>query len=139
MGYKTPKSTSQIADIGSRLRRLRKQQGLTQADLARQIGIQQSDLSRMESGEYRVSLDNLVKLLAVFDLKLADFFGAAARQQPAPVVQRLTHEDMHTLHLLRQLSPEARREVQEFIDFKVRREQVERRSRNARLDSEVGS
>jgi transcriptional regulator with XRE-family HTH domain len=53
----------QVATIGGRLRRLRKERNLTQAELARQIGIQQSDLSRMEKGEYRVSLDNLVKIL----------------------------------------------------------------------------
>ena len=29
----------------------------------------------MEKGEYRVSLDNLFKILGVFDLDLADFFG----------------------------------------------------------------
>ena len=29
----------------------------------------------MEKGEYRVSLDNLFKILAIFDLDLADFFG----------------------------------------------------------------
>ena len=66
MAQKVQIGTFEVAAVGSRLRRLRKERGLTQAELARQIGIQQSDLSRMEKGEYRVSLDNLFKILGVF-------------------------------------------------------------------------
>ncbi len=130
--------TSEVAAIGSRLRRLRKERGLTQAELARQIGIQQSDLSRMEKGEYRVSLDNLFKILGVFDLDLADFFGqqkmsAAVENQP------LSREDMKILHLLRELSPEGRAEVQEFLEFKLRKERQARRSLGGRRSGENGS
>jgi transcriptional regulator with XRE-family HTH domain len=128
---KTHTETPPTATIGSRLRRLRKERKLTQAELARQIGIQQSDLSRMEQGEYRVSLDNLFKILRVFDLQIAEFFA----EYPAATqtVQRpLSHADMQVLHLLRQLSPEARQEVQAFIEFKLRRERIERRALEAR-------
>ncbi len=111
----------QVASIGSRLRRLRKERHLTQAELARQIGIQQSDLSRMEKGEYRVSLDNLFKILGVFDLQISEFFGEQAGR-PALARRPLSHADMQLLHLLRELDPEARHEVQEFIEFKVRRQ-----------------
>ncbi len=130
--------TSEVAAVGSRLRRLRKERGLTQAELARQIGIQQSDLSRMEKGEYRVSLDNLFKILGVFDLDLADFFGeqqAKAEQAQQP----LSRQDMQVLHLLRELSPEGRAEVQEFLEFKLRKERQERRSLGARRSRENGS
>lgn len=124
-------TTPQVAVIGSRLRRLRKEHNLTQADLARQIGIQQSDLSRMEKGEYRVSLDNLFKILGAFDLEISDFFGEqpdAGNANSRP----LSHEDMQLLHLLRELSPEAREEVQQFVEFKVRRERTEHRANQAR-------
>jgi len=124
-------STPQVAVIGSRLRRLRKEHNLTQADLARQIGIQQSDLSRMEKGEYRVSLDNLFKILGAFDLEISDFFGEQSEAASADS-RPLSHEDMQLLHLLRELSPEAREEVQQFVEFKVRRERTERRASRAR-------
>jgi hypothetical protein len=130
--------TPEVAAIGSRLRRLRKERGLTQAELARQIGIQQSDLSRMEKGEYRVSLDNLFKILGVFDLDLADFFGdqqSAAEEKKLP----LSKQDMKVLHLLRELSPEGRAEVQEFLEFKLRKERQERRSLKARRSGERSS
>lgn len=136
--HRTPQPVTEVASIGGRLRRLRKERGLTQSDLARQIGIQQSDLSRMEQGEYRVSLDNLVKILAVFDVNVADFFRPAAAE-PHPTHQPLTSQDMHAFQLLRQLSPEGRLEVQEFLEFKVRREAVERRAREAGERSRFGS
>lgn len=124
--YNAQSGSSQVAAVGSRLRKLRKERGVTQADLARQIGIQQSDLSRMEKGEYRVSLDTLFKILAVFNLDLAHFFGdqptKAEEQQP------LSQHDMQILHQLRDLSPAARAEVQEFLEFKLRKERQERRT-----------
>ena len=138
MAQKTQIGTPEVAAIGSRLRRLRKERGLTQAELARQIGIQQSDLSRMEKGEYRVSLDNLFKILGVFDLDLADFFAereSAAAQHHQP----LSRQDMKILHLLRELSPEGRAEVQEFLEFKLRKERQERRSLGNRRSGENGS
>ncbi len=138
MAEKTQIGSIAADAIGSRLRRLRKERGLTQAELARQIGIQQSDLSRMEKGEYRVSLDNLFKILAVFDLDLADFFGdqkAVSEQARQP----LSRHDMKILHLLRELSPEGRDEVQEFLEFKLRKERQERRRLNTRRSGENGS
>jgi transcriptional regulator with XRE-family HTH domain len=138
VAQKSQIGTTEVAAIGSRLRRLRKERGLTQAELARQIGIQQSDLSRMEKGEYRVSLDNLFKILGVFDLDLADFFGdqqSTSDQERLP----LSRQDMKVLHLLRELSPEGRAEVQEFLEFKLRKERQERRSLKARRTGENGS
>jgi transcriptional regulator with XRE-family HTH domain len=137
MAQKTHFGTTEVAAIGSRLRRLRKERGLTQAELARQIGIQQSDLSRMEKGEYRVSLDNLFKILGVFDLDLADFFGSDHRTAEQ-TQQPLSREDMKILHLLRELSPEGRAEVQEFLEFKLRKERQERRGLGRQRSGENG-
>jgi len=138
MAQKTQIATTEVAAIGSRLRELRKERALTQAELARQIGIQQSDLSRMEKGEYRVSLDNLFKILGVFDLDLADFFGTK-QETKARELQPLSREDMKILHLLRELSPGGRAEVQEFLEFKLRKERQEQRSLGARRSGENGS
>jgi transcriptional regulator with XRE-family HTH domain len=138
MAQKAQLSSPQVAAVGSRLRELRKSRGLTQAELARQIGIQQSDLSRMEKGEYRVSLDTLFKILAVFDLELAAFFD----EEPTEVEkqQPLSRQDMQILHMLRELSPHGRAEVQEFLEFKLRKERQERRALTSRLRSgEQGS
>ena len=135
VAHKALPTSPQVAAIGSRLRELRKERGLTQAELARQIGIQQSDLSRMEKGEYRVSLDKLFKILGVFDLELADFFRDDAIDNSA-AQQPLSQQDMQILHMLRELSPKGRAEVQEFLEFKLRRERQERRTLSHRRSRE---
>lgn len=40
----------------------RKEQNITQAELARRVGTQKSNISRLESGNYNPSLDFLVKV-----------------------------------------------------------------------------
>lgn len=132
-------SNHQVATIGSRLRRLRKERSLTQAELARQIGIQQSDLSRMEKGEYRVSLDNLFKILSVFDIQVAEFFSGAQADPAASGQRPLSHEDMQLLHMLRELAPDEREEVQQFVEFKVRRARTERRAKEAKRSNGGGT
>ena len=128
----------QAATIGSRLRKLRKERKLTQAELARQIGIQQSDLSRMEKGEYRVSLDNLFKILSVFDLQVSEFF-ADHLERSHHARQPLSQRDMQILHMIRELGPESRQEIEEFIEFKVRRQRSDRRAADARKSNGAGS
>jgi transcriptional regulator with XRE-family HTH domain len=137
MGRKLHNPSALAASVGGRLRKLRKQRHLTQAELARQIGIQQSDLSRMEQGEYRVSLDNLFKILAVFDVDIDQFFSDGSEQQ-TPVSRPLSQQDMQTLHLLRQLSAEGRQEVHEYLEFKLRREKADRRATEIRRNNEAG-
>jgi transcriptional regulator with XRE-family HTH domain len=102
--------------VGRRIRELRLERQLTQTELARQIGIQQSDLSRMEKGEYRVPLDVLFRILRSFDVSLNAFFGESRNQL------ELTEQETLLVQSFRELSPEARREVEEYVEFKRSRE-----------------
>ena len=101
----------QIQLVGPKIRQLRKERKLTQTELASRIGIQQSDLSRMEKGEYRVSLDTLFKILAVFDVSISEFFDDVNKES-------LTPRDVQVMRDLKRLPGNARREVEEFISFK---------------------
>lgn len=101
----------QVQLVGRKIRRLRKERRLTQTELSSRIGIQQSDLSRMENGEYRVSLDTLFKILAVFDVGIGDFFDEAGREPIGTREARIVRE-------FKALAPEAQREVEDFISFK---------------------
>jgi transcriptional regulator with XRE-family HTH domain len=103
--------------VGSRIRELRKGRRLTQMELSEMIGVAQSDLSRMEQGEYKVGLDTLFKILQVFDLKMGEFFGET--ESPATPEARELFSDFKTL------SDEAQREVRDFVRFKKLQEQQE--------------
>ena len=74
---------SQILLVGQKIRQIRKSRHLTQADLAARIGVTQSDLSRMENGEYKVGLDTLFRILQVFELSMSHFFEEPPAQTAA--------------------------------------------------------
>lgn len=98
--------------VGSKIRQLRKERDLTQAVLAQRIGVQQSDLCRMENGEYKVSLDTLFKILGVFGIGIGEFFREDLQ---ANVAGEQEHE---ILRLFQRLGPQARDEVLDFIRYK---------------------
>ncbi len=103
-------SPRKVALVGSRIRELRKGRHLTQTELSEKIGVAQSDLSRMEQGEYKVGLDTLFKILQVFDLKMGEFFGET--DSPAE------KETRDIVGEIRTLSDDARQEVRDFVRFK---------------------
>lgn len=95
---------AQLELVGRKIRQLRRQRKLTQVELAEKIGIHQSDLSRMEQGEYKVGLDTLLKILQCFDLSIGDFFE---ENRADSVYDKF-----------RSLTPAAQKEVESFIEFK---------------------
>lgn len=101
----------QVQLIGPRIRKMRKERKLTQTELASRIGIQQSDLSRMEKGEYRVSLDTLFRILAEFDVSISEFFDDVNQESMTP-------KDVQIVSDYKKLPEEAQREVEAFIAFK---------------------
>lgn len=101
---------AQLELVGRKIRQLRRQRKLTQVELAEKIGVHQSDLSRMEQGEYKVGLDTLLKILQCFDLSIGDFFEENNRASSV-------------LDKYRALSPAAQKEVESFIEFKRGQEQ----------------
>ena len=106
-----------VALVGSRIRELRKGRHLTQTELSEKIGVAQSDLSRMEQGEYKVGLDTLFKILQVFDLKMGEFFEET--ETPAERDARDIAGE------IKSLSDEARQEIRDFVLFKRAQEQTQ--------------
>jgi transcriptional regulator with XRE-family HTH domain len=103
---------AQLELVGRKIRQLRRQRKLTQVELASRIGIHQSDLSRMEQGEYKVGLDTLLKILQTFNMGIGEFFEERADSETV-------------LDKYHALSAEARKEVDSFIEFKRNQEEAE--------------
>jgi transcriptional regulator with XRE-family HTH domain len=101
---------AQLELVGRKIRQLRRQRKLTQVELAERIGIHQSDLSRMEQGEYKVGLDTLLKILGTFDLNIGEFFEENTASETV-------------IDKFKTLSAAAQKEVESFIEFKRRQEQ----------------
>lgn len=103
--------TRSTSPVGMKIRGLRRQLRITQSELATRIGVQQSDLSRMERGKYRVSLDTLFRILGEFNMSVSEFF-----EDPAPVA--VTGRELQLAREIGRLEPAARREVEAFVAFK---------------------
>jgi len=69
--------------LGQRIAHLRKDRGLTQVQLATQLGVIQQTLSHYESGRLRVPLVQLPRLADIFGLSLDELLtGQPATHQP---------------------------------------------------------
>jgi len=110
MNAKTGKRRQQFL-VGTKIRELRKARSLTQAELAGKIGIQQSDLCRMETGEYKVSLDTLFRVLGIFGMNIGEFFQEAAEGAG-------DGSEEEFLTLFKRLDPRGREEALDFLRFK---------------------
>ena len=99
--------------VGDKIRQLRKERDLTQSALAARVGVQQSDLCRMENGEYKVSLETLFKVLGVFGMDIGEFFQG---ELPASSDSEM---DKELLRLFQKLDDGTRKEVLDYIRFKA--------------------
>ncbi len=97
--------------VGAKIRQLRKDRNVTQAELAHKIGVQQSDLCRMENGEYKVSLETLFNILSLFEINIAEFFKDEKRAG-------LSNDECEILRLFNSRDEKSKIEVLEFLKFK---------------------
>lgn len=73
---------SALAAVGPRLRALRRQRGITLAELSATTGISESTLSRLESGGRRANLELLLPLARAYNVPLDDLVGAPRTGDP---------------------------------------------------------
>lgn len=60
--------------LSRRLKMIRLAHGVSQSDMAKAIGISQTNLSNMEAGRTAITVQNLFKIQKVLGCKMADFF-----------------------------------------------------------------
>lgn len=131
---------SQILLVGQKIRQIRKSRKWTQSDLASRIGVTQSDLSRMENGEYKVGLDTLFRILQVFEMTMGRFFEEPADAPEASHEEAaFATEEERLMADWSELSSEARHEVREFIAFKRVQQESRTRQPQWRPDGDEGN
>ncbi len=82
MGVMDPDTENVLDSVGPRLRALRRDRGITLADLAATTGVSESTLSRLESGQRRASLELLLPLARTYNVPLDDLVGAPRTGDP---------------------------------------------------------
>jgi transcriptional regulator with XRE-family HTH domain len=76
-----------FVELGKRIAHLRKEQGLTQQQLAEQLGVAQQTLAHYEGARLRVPASMLPQLAQIFVVGVDDLIGRSKRG-PAPKLQQ---------------------------------------------------
>ena len=76
--------------LGERIKALRRQAGLTQEELAEQVGLDARHLSRLEVGRNFPSLDSLERIATVLNVPLVEFFQFPGQETTASLRAYLT-------------------------------------------------
>ncbi|WP_319403976.1 helix-turn-helix transcriptional regulator [uncultured Anaeromusa sp.] len=63
-----------MINIGNRIKEIRKSKNITASALAEQIGVAQSFISGIETGNKKCSLETLDSICTCLNISLADFF-----------------------------------------------------------------
>ena len=82
------------ANIGRRLRELRLERGLQQADVARQLGVSGAYLNLIEKGKRTVQLPLLWKALSYFSLEMEDFMASLGERRAPDALAKLLDEPL---------------------------------------------
>lgn len=94
-------------EIGLRIKTLRLKNNIYQTELAKTIGVSQTHMSNIESGRAGLTLENLVKMVHIFNCSLDEIvFGEekAKKDSDADVLKGCTVEDvMQALQMLKTL------------------------------------
>lgn len=100
--------------LGAHVSVLRKEQGMTQAELARALGVSQQTVFAYELGDRRVSALILAKLAKVFAVPVEDLMGMRKAQLLAK--HRLSPAGMRHAERFQQLRRTDQRFVKKIID-----------------------
>ncbi|RPH93657.1 helix-turn-helix domain-containing protein [candidate division KSB1 bacterium] len=76
-----PLSKLALVKIGERIRNLRLSSDLTQEELAERADLAKSFISQLERDQVSISLDNLLEILRVLNIKVGDFFREVAEEK----------------------------------------------------------
>jgi DNA-binding XRE family transcriptional regulator len=110
--------------LGKHIEVLRKQIGMTQAELARAIGVSQQTIYAIEIGDRRVSVLMLAKLAPIFQISVEELVGLC--EVPRPVVRRLSPAGARHAERYQQLSKTEQRFVKKIIDTLLERVATQR-------------
>ncbi|MFJ6417378.1 helix-turn-helix domain-containing protein [Paeniglutamicibacter sp. NPDC091659] len=90
-----------LSQVGPRLKALRTGASTTLQELSARTGISVSTLSRLESGQRRPTLEQLLPLARAHGVPLDDLVGAPATGDPRIHIKPITHHGMTILPLSR--------------------------------------
>lgn len=101
------------AELGARLKTVRKERGVSQGELAEQIGINQQTISLYEAGALRIPAKELLKIADALKVSLAEMTGKSR----SAITSVQDKELRKMLSRVEQLPPRKRKQIAEYVEF----------------------
>jgi transcriptional regulator with XRE-family HTH domain len=89
--------TERNRNLGRRIRGLREEAGISQNKLAQMLGVSRPTITQMETGERKVSIDELVRLSEIFNLSIESILGLG--KEPEVVLAKSRKEERAAQHV----------------------------------------
>jgi transcriptional regulator with XRE-family HTH domain len=107
--------------LGQRVAELRKQNNITQVELARELGVSQQQIASYEAGRVKIPVSALAKLAVVLATQVDELIGLkqVSRRGPSSKLQQ-------QLDLVRNLPRSKQRFVSEMLDAVIQQAQQQR-------------
>lgn len=100
--------------FGNILRQLRKEKGVTQAELAAVLNLDASSISKYEKADVSPSADVLLKIAQYFDVP-TDYLLGLPDKKNSPAPDRASEEELQKLReLVKELSPQQQEELYRY-------------------------
>ncbi|MCM3078526.1 MULTISPECIES: helix-turn-helix transcriptional regulator [Brevibacillus] len=106
-----------VNTLGERVKMVRKRNKLTQVDFAKILGISQSNLSEIESGKSKPSIDVLISLITQFEIDLQWLLLSEVTSCKTEIAK----DEMELISSYRKLQDIAKEEVLDFVNLKLAR------------------
>lgn len=85
-----------MSNIGERLKEIRESKGISQAELARRIGMSRAAISRYESGDRQnISAETLFMLLEALNVDIAEFGFDKKQEKALKKYQQQRYSEIH--------------------------------------------
>lgn len=105
-------------ELGKRITALRLRHDMTQAELARILGVSQQTIFSLELGERRLSLERVPELMRVFRVSCDELLGLGPLQ-PMPM-RRVSPSELRLIEQIRLLARRDRRVVKRVAEALAR-------------------
>lgn len=94
-------------NIGEKIKKIREESGFTQKNISNFLGIDQSMISKIESGERNLSSDTLSRLASLFGVNISDILSEndiQVRTKCAFRTNNLTADDLQTISFINKIA-----------------------------------
>lgn len=103
--------TAIMKKIGSKVRKKRRAEGLTQEKLAELMNCSVTTISRLENGQQLMSFVNLIRLASLLNTNVSDFFVDFEFNQDIT----LKNDEAHFINLLKEYTPSQREYLYQYM------------------------